>query len=63
MLRMLITRFRPKDPGRLIRKKADSPIGVSGFFENQFLTLQAKCDWHDFCSDALCPTTMDWQAI
>ena len=26
------------------------------FPKNQWLSLTAMCDWHDFCSDAECPT-------
>ena len=63
MLKIINTSFRPKDPERLTRKYEDSHWRFPIFPKNQWLSLTAMCDWHDFCSDAECPTEMDWQAI
>ncbi len=63
MLKMKITSFRPKDPGRSQKTYEDGLWRVFSFSNYQWLSSIAMCDWHDFCSDAECPTEMDWQAI
>ena len=55
--------IRRDDPGGTWRGPGNLQPDFWQALTKTVITGQAKCFWHDFCSDALCPTNMDWQAI